>query len=136
VALPLWANFEVLNICSRLRANLNIAYFLHLFSNPFNPTPGVTLAQFTECAFGGYAPLSLNGLWSAATFVQDGQYELTAVPFVFNCTGSPSGQIAGWYLTQGTSVAACEAFTTPIQMSTGSSFSLTLRPQVISQSIL
>lgn len=133
---PLWADFELSAIAARLQSNLNVGYTLHLFSNAFLPNPSSLVSDFTECTFAGYSPISLSGAFATPTQVQSGQWQTAAPMFTFTCTGG-SQQIAGWFITRGAlTLAAAEAYTTPFVVSTGVEFQLTLRAEVLSQSIL
>jgi hypothetical protein len=76
---------------------------LHLFSDTITPSPTIGLGQLTECAFSGYAPIVLT---PAVAPVEDedgvvGTQEMSA-SFEYG-SGSTSGTVQGWYLTQDSS---------------------------------
>lgn len=115
---------------------LSTLYTLRLFQNIFLPTPATPLSSFVQSTFPGYAPIGLAGSFGSAVRVQDGQWEISSPIFGFGNTGSSSATVQGWYIDDGTNMVACQAFTTPVTITAGGTYTFQLRPQEISQSIL
>ncbi|MCC6530923.1 MAG: hypothetical protein IT531_00100 [Burkholderiales bacterium] len=73
---------------------------LKLYKNNVTPAETDTEATYTEADFTGYADIALaGGDWAAAS----GGSIATAAQKVFTASGTPSGSVYGYYLTQQTS---------------------------------
>lgn len=72
-----------------------LAPVLKLFSNNFTPDANTILADFTECAFGGYVagtdPFGAPGLDPSGIPV-------APLPFLFTTNATPPGQAYGVYI--------------------------------------
>jgi len=115
---------------------LNSGHTLRLFQNNLTPTPATSLGSFTESTFTGYAAVSLSGQFGSPTFVTDGQYQIASGTYTFSCTGGSSQTIYGWYIDDGSNVKMSQRLDTPVTISSGGNYTLQVRPQEISQSIL
>lgn len=133
---PLWSNPLLLARAGTLRTVLNSGHTLRLFVNNFLPDPASPLAYFIEATFSGYAPIPLTSLFPAATQVRNGQYELDSGILVFSCTGGSSQTIFGWYIDDGTDMVACQLLDVPVVICAQGVYSVEIRPQEISQSVL
>lgn len=136
MGLPLWADNALLTAAGNLLTYMQTGVSLHLFQNVFSPAPDSPGSAFHESSFPGYSAVNLGGLLSGPTLVVPGQYELTTTMISFTCTGATSQVIAGWYMRRSVAIVAAEAFTTPIPLANGTQYTIQLRPQLISQSLL
>lgn len=85
---------ELEGICTLVNS---IPLYLRLFQNNHTPAHGDTIASYTEATFGGYAAIVVNdlnviGVSLSVALAQAGVK-------VFICTGGPSNNIYGYYLT-------------------------------------
>jgi hypothetical protein len=112
-----------------LRTLLNSGKMLRLFQNMFTPAPDDILSDFTQATFTGYAAQSLSSAFAAGVKIIDGEYQSTAGPFTFTCSGGSAQTVYGWYIDDGSNVFLSNAFSAPITMVSGASFSITINAQ-------
>lgn len=137
VANPLWGNTLLQNRANALASLLNSGpYTIHLFQNNFLPTPATPLSSFLECNFTGYTSLSLTGQFGTATKIVDGQWSIQTSVLGWGNTGSTAQTIAGWYVTDGANLIACQLLGSAITINPGDTYTFIFSPQEISQSIL
>lgn len=137
MAAPLYGNQLLTTQASDLKSYLNVGVkHLRLFKNSFLPTPASLLSDFQECTFTGYSAKLLSNIFGNPTKVQDGQYQIDSGLQTFSCTGGLSQAIWGWYVDDGTFLLAAQVFASATTIVSGGVFSFSLRPQIISQSIL
>lgn len=86
----------------------------HLYTNNYTPVSGSVLANFTEAAWGGYAPVVVNGTDFTITGITGHIGTIAALPVGFgNTTGSPQPAY-GYFVTDDnaspTDLFACARF--------------------------
>jgi len=117
----------------KLRTLFNSDHTMRIFANDFIPTPASVLADFTEASFTGYSPVPMLNKFKPPAKIKDGIYEIAAPGHVFLCTGGPPQTVYGVYLSNGIDVQMFERFSKPIIMDRNSVFSVSFRPQLLSE---
>jgi len=69
---------------------------MKLYQNDLTPDEDTTLADFTECDFGGYAGVAVT--WDTPYIDGAGNVHLPADNIVFLCTGTPFNSVYGYWL--------------------------------------
>jgi len=123
------SNALLLDRATSLRTRLNTGVTARLFTGPTAISPANVLADFSEANYGGYVGQSLAGLFGTPAKIQDGEYQINAVPLTFGCTGTPDNTVRGLYLDDGTDVLFSALFDSPISFTNGVSITLVISPQ-------
>lgn len=130
------SNALLLDRATSLRTLLSTGITLRLFTAPSALSPATLLAAFTEANFGGYSGQSLAGDFGVPVKIQDGEYQINSSAKTFTCSGSPSNTVLGLYLDNGTDVLYSSLFDSPISVSSGVTFTVSISPQDWSLSII
>lgn len=132
----LFSNPFLLGRATTLRSFLNAGLHLRLFTNSLTPTPATPLSAFTEATFTGYASIPLSGQFGVPVLLTDGLWQIDSGVLTWSCTGGPGQTINGWYIDDGSQMLACQLLDTPIVLGSGGVYTLEIRPQEVTQSIL
>jgi hypothetical protein len=105
-----------------LQVTLNSGHYLRLFVNNFVPAPGDDKTKFTETAFAGYAPASLNSDFGTPQQIGPGNWQISGTSHQWTVTTGTAGPLYGWYLTDPAgNVRFSFLFAASITISAGSS---------------
>lgn len=128
-ALILWS-------ADQLQSLVNSGHFLRLFANDLDPDPSTPLGDFVEATYGGYSPIDLSGLFPSPIQIQPGEYQLPLPDQPFGCTGTPIQSVFGWWIDDGATWKMAARFPTPVVLTVGKNFTLSIYPQGWALSLL
>jgi len=125
-----FSNVTLHSFAGDLRTFLNAESVCRLFTNDLALTPSLTLGNFTEAAFAGYAAVDVAGSWDVVQQSAAGVYFSRAVSITFGpATTTGVTPCRGIFLTNADGVIAAKKFNQPFLM-TDWTIGLTLRPVV------
>lgn len=130
------SNDLLLDRATVTRVTFDTSHSLRLFKNNVNPQPQTTIAELTEAAFPGYAPLSMSGVWGPVFKAANGDYQFNASEQTFEATAANSEMIYGWFLEAFGRIQLLCLLPFPKSMPIGSPLKITVRCHVYAVAVV